>query len=247
MAAGQFPVSHRVRRNLAYIKQQIQTAADLGARVVLFPETALCGYAPALANEVSYAWSELDAALAEVAQQAAARHIWVLLGSVHCLPHQYPHNSLYAISSTGDIVGRYDKRSLYKGEQHCYSAGAAGCVLEIDGVRCGLLICFDNCFPQLYHEYQAQGVQVVFHALHNAGSSTAKRGAASMARLMDANARVRAADHGFWVCAANSSARYSPMPAIITRPDGSARRARRHVADVIWDDLDANALGWTYA
>ena len=39
---------------------------------------------------------------------------------------------------------------------------------EIDGVRCGALICYDYRFPELYRQYVTLGVQVMFHSVMRA-------------------------------------------------------------------------------
>ena len=44
IASSQFPVSHNMARNFAYIQKQIIEASENNAEVIHFPETALPGY-----------------------------------------------------------------------------------------------------------------------------------------------------------------------------------------------------------
>ena len=44
-------------------------------------------------------------------------------------------------------------------------------VFDVDGFRCGVLICYDYRFPELYRELKQAGVQVLFQSFHNARSS----------------------------------------------------------------------------
>jgi hypothetical protein len=64
--------------------------------------------------------------------------------------------------------------------------------------------------------------------------------------LMLANLIVRAADHGFWIAASNSSQPYCPLSACLVRPDGSMVRSRRHLTGIVVDDFPSAELGWTY-
>src|SRR5205823_11385475 len=104
--------------------------------------------------------------------------IWVVLGSAHRLGDGHkPHNSLYIIDDRGEIVDRYDKRfcsgdpGARTGDLAHYSPGDHAAVWEINGVRCGALICYDYRFPELYRDYARSSVQLMFHSFHAANVS----------------------------------------------------------------------------
>lgn len=243
IAASQFPVSGDLSRNARYILDHMGRAAERGAHVVHFPETALPGYGPrhlpALAN---YDWEGLKQATARIEAAAKAHDLWVMLGTMRRDEHGAIRNSVRVISNVGRCEALYDKRSLYGREADYYVPGDAPCVVTIRGVRCGILICYDNCFPEFYVEYREQGVEVVFHAFFNAANAKVT----PIKDLMQANLIVRAADHRLWIAASNSSEAYSPLPASIVRPDGSAVRAKRNTTALVLDDYPNDQLGWTY-
>ena len=243
IAAAQFPVSGSIARNARYIKAQLEEAAGLGAQVVHFPETALPGYAPNHPTSWETCdWDALDAQTHMICERAACLDLWVVLGSVRSAGRDLPRNCLQVISSKGQIEGIYDKQRLYAREKRFYSQGAEPLMLDINSVKCGFLICYDNCYPELYEAYRALGVELIFHSFHNAGN----RGATSIKDLMMASLMVRAADNRMWICASNSSKRYSPLPACIVRPDGSTVRARRNRTSLAIDTYPSAKLGWTY-
>jgi len=243
VAAAQFPVSADLARNARFVEDQMRNAADGGAHVIQFPETSLPGYAPIhIASFDTYPWAELGQAIQHVCDVAAELAIWVVLGTMRCTDEVLPRNSLHVISGTGQIVGTYDKQRLYRRETSCYSAGNAPLVVEIGGFRCGFLICYDNCFPELYETYRAMGVGLMFHSFHNAGNAHPS----SIKELMQAILITRAADHQMWISASNSSERCSSLSARIVRPDGSMVSARPHVAGIVMDDYPLAELGWTY-
>lgn len=243
IAAAQFPVGTDMAANVRHMVAQMGMAASFGADIVVFPETSLPGYAPRLRQDpLSYDWPALDAYEAAIADHARYRNIWVAFGTVRPAPGALPRNCLQIVSPDGRAAATYEKRRLYGKERRYFSAGDRPTVVEINGVRCGFLICYDNCFPELYAEYRDLGVKVLFHAFFNAGNSKPT----SIAELMQANLIVRAADHGFWIAASNASQAYSPLPACVVRPDGSGVHAPRHAAGIILDDFPGASLGWTY-
>lgn len=243
IAAAQFPVSGDIARNSRYIRKHMIMAAKEGVQIVHFPETALPGYAPEHLGALdNYAWEMLDCHLLSLREWAASLGLWVVLGSMRRIDEGLPRNCIYVISTTGEVEAVYDKRRLYGVEASYYSAGHTPCVVDINGVQCGFLICYDNCFPELYDTYRGMGVELIFHAFCNAGNSRVT----SIKELMQANVIVRAADSRVWICAANSSERYSPLSACIFRPDGSMVRAKRHVSGLAIDTYPEAELGWTY-
>lgn len=243
IAAAQFPVSDNISRNVRYIHNQIEDAAGRGATIIHFPETALPGYAPNYYNSLfDYDWENLDLHTKNISLLAASLGIWVVLGSMRRVEDELPKICVYVISDKGRIVGIYDKRRLYKKEKELFSPGTESCIVEINCIKCGFLICYENCFPELYEEYRNKGVKLVFHSFYNA----ANHKATSIKDLMLATLLVRAADNQMWISASNSSKKFSPLAACIVRPDGSSVRARSNRAGVAIDNFPGEKLGWTY-
>jgi len=243
VAAAQFPVSADIARNARSIEGQMREAASRGAHVVQLPETSLSGYAPVhLESYDAYPWGKLERATQRICDEAGSLGIWTVLGTMRRGDETLPRNCLQVIDESGEIVGTYDKQRLYRSEKAYYRSGRDPLVVEIRGFRCGFLICYDNCFPELFETYRDMGVGLLFHSFHNAGNE----GASSIKDLMEANLITRAADHQVWIAASNSSKPYSPLSARIVRPDGTTVRAKPHVAGIVVDDYPLAELGWTY-
>ncbi len=217
VATCQFPVSADVASNAEWIRNQICQAKQLGADVVHFPEVALSGYAgvdhPHL-NEFNWQGQRIE--LESILALAASQKVWIVLGAAHQLsaPNK-PHNSLYVINSEGEIVDRYDKRFCTSGDLKHYSPGEHFAVFEINGVRCGLLICYDIRFPELYRQYQKLGVQLMFHSFYNAR----QKPGSIHPRIMPPTAQARAATNHMFLSVNNSSAPHSWASLFVT-PDG---------------------------
>jgi predicted amidohydrolase len=164
-ATCQIPVENDIGRNLQHILELIRRAAMAGADVAHFPECALSGYGPASWPDwEGFAWSALDAAIEAVRHEARASDIWVVIGSVHRVSAQArPTNSLLVLDRQGEIAGRYDKRRCSVNDLRAFAPVDRQFTLDINGVRCGFLICLDWAFPELWQAYAGQ-VELVFHS-----------------------------------------------------------------------------------
>ena len=164
---------------------------------------------------------EVDALRKEVADLrtlAANLKMWLVLGSAHFLDENAkPTNCLYLIDLQGEIVDRYDKSFCTEGDQKYYSAGNRLVTHEIQGVKVGLAICYDICWPQLYIAYRKMGVTVMIHSIYNAGD----KGKNCLDTLNNREVPTRCADNRLWAVANNSSKPYSHWGSFIARPDAT--------------------------
>ncbi|MEQ8791058.1 MAG: carbon-nitrogen hydrolase family protein [Pirellulaceae bacterium] len=255
VAGCQFPVDGDIDVNLQHVLAQIAEAASRGARLAHFPEAALSGYAGVDLDSTSgIDWRRLEAASREVCQAAARHSIWVLLGSTHRLSDdKRPHNSVYVIDDRGSIVERYDKRfctgTLQPTAEHDlrhYSPGDHATVFQLDGFQCGVLICYDYRFPELYRDLKRRGVQVVFQSFHNARRDEETHLHGNIWKeIVPATMRCRAASNHFWISAVNSTARFSSWPSFFVSPDGRiAGQSPEHQAEVLLSTIDPAEEFW---
>jgi predicted amidohydrolase len=231
IAIAQSRIDRDVRANGREIRGQMRRAAAGGARLIQFPEGAASGYAK---SEVT-SWDEVDwpalrEELEETAALAGTLGLWVVLGSAHPLtaPHR-PHNSLYVISDSGALAGRYDKRRCSHTEiTGWFSPGAAPLTFAVDGVTFGCAICIETVFPELFAEYEVLGVDAVLvsaYAPHPAFSTLA---------------RGHAAATSLWIGLANAAQCSRELPASLIGPDGAvlAEAGRDGEADLLFGTLD---------
>jgi len=249
VATCQFAVSWDVDENARCIKDFITKAAAHGADIVHFSEAALSGYGGVdVANFDDYDWDKLRSRTREIMELARQRRIWVVLGSAHYLSaEEKPTNCLYIISDKGAIVDRYDKSMCTAGDLKVYTPGDHLVTLDLKGIRCGFLICYDSCFPEMYNAYRHRGVTLMFHSFYNARF----QGKTILDEIIPAEIRVRASDNLMWVVANNSSAEYSSWPRCIARPDGSLATLQRGVPGVLYRSfpdrkLTDKFLSWTH-
>jgi len=222
----------------------MKKAADAEAHVVHFPETALSGYGRLDFTPLSISnWQQLEEQTNEIVNLAGKFGLWVVLGSCRRVAdREKPANCIHVISSMGRIIGTYDKQQLTSSESAWYTPGNGFLVVTINGMKCGFLICYEACFPDLFEAYRKEGVQIIFHSCHNVSGKPKPL----FQELTLAQIRTRAADNQLWISDSNSSARYSFSTACIARPDGSVRCSRRHINGILLHDFPDTEIGWTY-
>jgi predicted amidohydrolase len=248
VATCQFSVEADIAHNRRQVLRQIRQAAEQEADVVHFSECALSGYAGVdIPNIAALKWDALTAATEDIQAAAKQHKVWVLLGSTHRLTDgNKPHNCLYVIDPRGRIVDRYDKRFCtgLDGKRSTfdlkhYSPGNRFVTFRVRGVTCGILICYDYRFPELYREYKRCGVDVLFQSFHNARMTVVKDKTYDIWRtIVPATMSCRAAENHFWVSANNSTARPSRWASFAIRPDGAITgQLKRHQSGVLITDM----------
>jgi NAD+ synthetase len=141
----------------------LQARDEFGARVVLFPELALCGYLPEDLLLRPAFLAQCEAALRRVA--ASVEGIVAVVG--------WPQSAgavVYNAASVlrdGAIATTYRKRELPNyavfDERRYFDVDPDGgpCWFDVDDVRVGLLICEDLWFPEPLAQTVAGGAQLV--------------------------------------------------------------------------------------
>ncbi len=146
--------------NLAKARSFVAEAARAGARVVVFPELATTGFTMA-----SEGFAEpLPGPATEAFSRMAREHSIHIIGTAvegH-LPH--PRNAAFVLGPDGALAAIYRKLHPFTyGEEHQHYVGGEDCpVFEVEGVPCGLQICYDLRFPEPFRSLAARGAEVVF-------------------------------------------------------------------------------------
>ena len=236
VASCQFPVSADIKTNYQYIEAQITESKLKKADVVHFPECALPGYPGTdMMSMENFDWDELHRMTDSVMSLAKKLNIWVIMGSLHRLSgNNKPHNSLYVINPEGKITDRYDKRFCTGTDLEYCSPGDHFVTFKIKGVNCGLLICYDVRFPELYREYRKLGCDVIFQSFYNA-----RQGKGSIHPvIMPVSAEAHAATNYFYMSLTNSSAPES-WPCYFITPDGLVQnKLAPNVPGILISDID---------
>jgi NAD+ synthase (glutamine-hydrolysing) len=139
----------------------IRTGREAGASLVVTPELSLCGYPP---EDLLLRPAFLDACASELnAIASEVRGVIALVG--------FPERSAgarynaVAVVRDGRVADVYRKQRLPNytvfDEDRYFQPGTAPCVFDVDGVRCGLVICEDCWFEEPSAQARSAGAQLI--------------------------------------------------------------------------------------
>ena len=131
--------------------------------VLVLPETWNTGFFPrenlqALCDRDGSRVKQVFGALAERYQ------VNIVAGSVSNVRGGKVYNTAMVFDRTGACIASYDKTHLFTpmGEDNYYTPGDRLCTFVLDGVKCGLIICYDVRFPELTRSLTVPGLDMLF-------------------------------------------------------------------------------------
>ena len=141
----------------------VRGAAEQGADVVMLPETWNIGFFP---RENLAELADPDGELVKMTfgPLAAELHVNIAAGSIATNRDGKVYNTAYVFNREGECVASYDKTHLFTpmGEHEYFTPGDHLCTFTLDGVNCGLIICYDLRFPELTRSIVLQGADLLF-------------------------------------------------------------------------------------
>lgn len=150
-----------VADGLAALESAARQAAGRGARLLVTPELSLTGYA--LGDRVGD--------LAEPADGDSARALAAVAAeSGIALVYGYPerdgdrvYNAVQLLGPDGRTLARYRKTHLYGGYESAHYAPGERLLVQadLDGVRLGLVVCYDVEFPETVRAHALAGTELL--------------------------------------------------------------------------------------
>ena len=169
VAVCQFSPTASRSQNRARVAELTADAARRGARLVVFPEYSSYFVDPMDATLAENSES-LDGEFVQALQATASAHdVTIIAGLVESASEgaeQRVRNALVAVDATG-LRAVYRKQHLYDAfgqtESDWVEAGELGVpqTLEIDGLRVGMMTCYDLRFPEVARTLVDVGADVI--------------------------------------------------------------------------------------
>jgi 5-aminopentanamidase len=161
------PVAADVEHNQRMIEAGIAIAANAGAQLVLTPELATTGYT--FANVIGTDWilPQPDLWVRGICDLARRYQTAILLAHVERDEVRATlHNSLFAISADGDLLGRHRKiNTLRVGSEAWSVPGTTATVVDLNpNLKAGLLICADACTTEIARQMKTSGAKLLLSA-----------------------------------------------------------------------------------
>ncbi|OEU92295.1 carbon-nitrogen hydrolase [Streptomyces abyssalis] len=160
---GPAGVPRTAEDGLAALDDAARAAAAGGARLLVTPELSLTGYA--LGDGVDGRAETADGPSARAVSRIAAAHG---IAVVYGYPERDPdsgalHNSAALVGADGRVLAGYRKTHLYGDyETGHFTPGDRLLVqADLEGVRTGLLICYDVEFPEAVRAHALAGTELL--------------------------------------------------------------------------------------
>lgn len=149
--------------NFSHAAELVKRAMKDKPDVLVLPETWNTGFFPrenlqALCDRDGSRVRQVFGALAERYQ------VNIVAGSVSNVRGSKVYNTAMVFDRTGAFIASYDKTHLFTpmGEDNYYTPGDRLCTFVLDGVKCGLIICYDVRFPELTRSLTVPGLDMLF-------------------------------------------------------------------------------------
>lgn len=153
----------RPEENFQKASALIDSAMAEQPDVLVLPELWTTGFFP---KENLSALSDRNGErVKDVIGSLAKKHrVNIVAGSVAETQGEKVYNTCYVFNRKGDCIAQYRKTHLFSpmGEDQAFAAGDDLCTFTLDGVPCGVIICYDVRFPELSRSLTLKGIDCLF-------------------------------------------------------------------------------------
>lgn len=151
------------KESIRRLKPLIETVQE--SHLVVLPELSNAGYnfsgyeqAKTYAEEIGKGGLFQDFLLSE-----AARNGNYIISGINEREGDKLYNTAIVAGPSG-IAGKYRKMHLFMNEKDIFQKGDAGLpVFDLDGLKTGILICFDYLFPEAWRILAQKGASLICH------------------------------------------------------------------------------------
>ena len=162
VALCQIPVSPDPEVNIGRVREALASAARQGAGLAVFPEATQARFGSDLRAVAEPVEGTFGGKLAEAARAA---HIALVAGVFEPAPDGRVYNTAVAYDAGGLLVAAYRKIHLFDSlgqtESDLVAPGSEPTVVDLAGLRIGILTCYDIRFPELARALVDRGAEVL--------------------------------------------------------------------------------------
>ena len=155
------------KSELGNVEKNFDTARKLidGAKnsdVIILPELWTTGYYPTPVENFADVDGKRTAEF--ICAASAKNNVNIIGGSIIAQVDGKIFNRCIVSNRHGKIVAIYDKTHLFTfaDEGKVFSAGKNFSTFELDGVKCGVAICYDLRFPEFIRKLALTGIEILF-------------------------------------------------------------------------------------
>ncbi|MDG3238789.1 carbon-nitrogen hydrolase family protein [Streptococcus suis] len=148
-----------IKRNIDTIICSMKEAAKNGADILLLPECFVTGYELPMTYEKSISCD--DEVIMKICEVAKEYDIGVVLTSFTKGKRQ-PQNTAFVINRSGEILMKYSKvHTCDFADEKDVEAGTEFKVCDVDGIKIGIMICYDREYPESARMLMLKGAEII--------------------------------------------------------------------------------------
>lgn len=146
-------------KNITRIIQKMEQAKNNQADILLLPECFITGYSMPILN--SEAINEDSIHIKRICNKAKELKIGVV-ATAFSKGNERARNTAFVIDKQGKIIMRYDKvHTCDFADERCLESGKEFNVCEFDGVKIGIMICYDREYPESARILMLKGAELI--------------------------------------------------------------------------------------
>lgn len=148
-----------IKRNIDTIICSMKEAAKNGADILLLPECFVTGYELPMTYEKSISCD--DEVIMKICEVAKEHAIGVVL-TTFTKGKRQPQNTAFVINRSGEILMKYSKvHTCDFADEKNVEAGTEFKVCDVDGIKIGIMICYDREYPESARMLMLKGAEII--------------------------------------------------------------------------------------
>ncbi|RKI43170.1 carbon-nitrogen hydrolase family protein [bacterium D16-51] len=152
-------INAQISKNMESIIKALKEAAKNNADILLLPECFITGYDLPMTYEKSI--SDGDENIKKICNFAKKHRIGVVL-TAFTKGKDLPQNTAFVINKTGKILMKYSKvHTCDFADEKAVEAGKEFKVCDFDGIRLGVMICYDREYPESARILMLKGAEII--------------------------------------------------------------------------------------
>lgn len=149
----------KLEKNREIIKRGI---AEANADLIVLPELPVSGYFISNKTEAERLAESIPGPTTDILQSISSQSSTCFVTGLLEISKGCLYNSAVLVGPEGPI-STYRKAHLFYEEKNFFEPGNSFGVVEIKGVKIGMLICFDHLFPEAARTLALMGAQIICH------------------------------------------------------------------------------------
>lgn len=146
-------------KNTIKIINEMENAKNNKADILLMPECFITGYSLPISN--SEAIDENSIYIKRICSKACELQIGVVATAL-TKGIEKARNTAFVIDKQGEIIMKYDKvHTCDFADEKCLESGISFEVCEFEGIKLGIMICYDREYPESARVLMLKGAEII--------------------------------------------------------------------------------------